>query len=224
ALAVAEGPTISFKAGHLSTVTSEGRALLGHELVHVGQQRAAGRATPQLQPDPEDRARIAKAIQSKKLADLAAISRVTNATVDERLQLIEILNANYQQAPSAVAEYQIVYWHSFGSEIGSIILAHETIWNDALNTNPVVKKALWNTPPLKRLQEQFVADLEQLVTDNLFANREYVVARQEMLGLKGPSPNALSPELLTKLRRNLQDEAYKIYQIRLKQNELKKIQ
>jgi hypothetical protein len=42
ALAVTEGSTISFRGGHLSTATPAGRALLGHELTHVAQQRAMG--------------------------------------------------------------------------------------------------------------------------------------------------------------------------------------
>lgn len=42
ALAVAEGSTISFGAGQLSTSTDVGRSLLGHELTHVAQQRAHG--------------------------------------------------------------------------------------------------------------------------------------------------------------------------------------
>lgn len=43
ALAVTEGNQVAFGEGRLSTSSAEGRALLGHELVHVGQQsRHAG--------------------------------------------------------------------------------------------------------------------------------------------------------------------------------------
>jgi hypothetical protein len=51
ALAVTEGSTISFANGELSTGSSEGRELLGHELVHVAQQRVHGFTAPQLQSD-----------------------------------------------------------------------------------------------------------------------------------------------------------------------------
>jgi hypothetical protein len=44
ALAVTEGSTISFASGQLSTGSHEGRALLGHELTHVAQQRVHGAA------------------------------------------------------------------------------------------------------------------------------------------------------------------------------------
>jgi hypothetical protein len=41
ALAVTDGSVVSFRDGALSTATPEGRQLLGHELTHVAQQRAA---------------------------------------------------------------------------------------------------------------------------------------------------------------------------------------
>jgi hypothetical protein len=52
ALALTEGSHVSFGAGKLTTATPSGRALLGHELTHVAQQRAAGMAGVQRAPDP----------------------------------------------------------------------------------------------------------------------------------------------------------------------------
>jgi hypothetical protein len=47
ALAVTVGDTVRFAGAIPSIATAEGRALLGHELVHVAQQRAHGLAVPQ---------------------------------------------------------------------------------------------------------------------------------------------------------------------------------
>lgn len=52
ALAVTEGRNIAFGEGQLSTSSAEGRALLGHELVHVGQQVRASQSSRQRQPRP----------------------------------------------------------------------------------------------------------------------------------------------------------------------------
>jgi hypothetical protein len=49
ALAVTEGSRIAFGDGQLSTSTESGKMLLGHELVHVAQQRLAGRHSRQRQ-------------------------------------------------------------------------------------------------------------------------------------------------------------------------------
>jgi hypothetical protein len=49
ALAVAEGSRVSFARGELSTASSDGRSLLGHELTHVAQQRASGMTAEQRQ-------------------------------------------------------------------------------------------------------------------------------------------------------------------------------
>ncbi|MCA9595084.1 MAG: DUF4157 domain-containing protein [Myxococcales bacterium] len=51
AVAITEGSTVSFRQGSLTLGTESGRALLGHELTHVAQQRAAG---PSAQRKPED--------------------------------------------------------------------------------------------------------------------------------------------------------------------------
>ena len=51
ALAVTEGSDISFRSGQLTTGTAAGRTLLGHELTHVAQQRAArGTRTQKFDP------------------------------------------------------------------------------------------------------------------------------------------------------------------------------
>jgi hypothetical protein len=47
ALAVTEGTDIAFAADRLDTRTTEGRALLGHELVHVAQQQGQGASRKQ---------------------------------------------------------------------------------------------------------------------------------------------------------------------------------
>lgn len=54
ALAVAEGSTVRFARGRLDMSTRRGRALLGHELVHVAQQRAAGVTRVQRNGDADD--------------------------------------------------------------------------------------------------------------------------------------------------------------------------
>lgn len=49
ALAVTEGRHVAFGEGRLDAASREGRELLGHELVHVGQQKAAATLTAQAQ-------------------------------------------------------------------------------------------------------------------------------------------------------------------------------
>jgi hypothetical protein len=49
ALAVTEGSAVRFASRQLSRGSDRGRALLGHELVHVAQQRSAGVSVPQHQ-------------------------------------------------------------------------------------------------------------------------------------------------------------------------------
>jgi hypothetical protein len=60
ARAMTEGATVSFRSGRLTSSTDAGRSLLGHELVHLAQQRAqgpaagAGSVVVQRQPETPD--------------------------------------------------------------------------------------------------------------------------------------------------------------------------
>lgn len=65
AAAVTEGSTVSFARGVPSMGTADGRALLGHELVHVAQQRAHG--APSLQRKPIKDAPLASKLVSVAL-------------------------------------------------------------------------------------------------------------------------------------------------------------
>lgn len=81
ALAVTEGSTVSFARGQLNAGSREGRALLGHELTHVAQQKAHGFASPAqaaspsedqqqgLVPEPEDLGASADVEQTEQLTD-----------------------------------------------------------------------------------------------------------------------------------------------------------
>jgi len=244
------GNDIGFAEGQFAPETPQGRKLLAHELVHVAQQsRGAPEVKVRRQPnpagptpgsapapvpgstpqppdtvppaaDPKTRDLINKAIASGDLADVVAISDITGATFDERIRLIAILNNSGLASEESVLELEIKYWYSFGNAVGPVIMTHEDVWNSSASLVPT----LWTIPPIKAQEQQFVTDLEQLATTNLDANRSYIVAREATLGLGGPSPDALSPELLTKLRRNLQEEAYKVHLLRQKQDRLKEIQ
>ncbi|HEY2516506.1 MAG TPA: DUF4157 domain-containing protein [Polyangiaceae bacterium] len=72
ARAVTEGSTIHFLDGELSSRTPEGRALLGHELTHVAQQRATGIQASQC--DRLTMTQIKKNIADKQRPDVTALA------------------------------------------------------------------------------------------------------------------------------------------------------
>jgi len=68
ALAVTEGSDVSFGAGNLETATEAGRSLVGHELVHVAQQRASGTRASQRKAPPGDAAKKEKTTPASRYA------------------------------------------------------------------------------------------------------------------------------------------------------------
>ena len=74
ALAATQGSTVTFASGRLGTSTAAGRALLGHELTHVAQQRSSGHAVPQFQQAPaQGGARPRRGLLNGALQRLAAV-------------------------------------------------------------------------------------------------------------------------------------------------------
>ncbi len=92
AVAVAENPTVHFAPGRLSLSTHNGRALLGHELTHVAQQRRHGITARQAQHDCDSSG--ADATADEKYAD-ANPGKVFDMDPDPKSPSDEFILWNY---------------------------------------------------------------------------------------------------------------------------------
>jgi hypothetical protein len=155
AAAFTSGEDIVFAAGLYRPETGSGRRLIAHELVHVAQQRATPAASPVAQrdglldylvpPAPTNRELIDYALKTRDAADVKMIPNVGEATVAERIQLIEILLNQFWVGP--LDEYKLEeIWKSFGDWLIEIGSTHADLWNKSVargaelaNLEPVVK-------------------------------------------------------------------------------------
>ena len=155
AAAFTSGGDTVFARGLYRPETDSGRRLLAHELVHVAQQRAAPATAPVAQrddllndlfpPPPTNRELIDFALEAKDALYVKMIPDVGEATVAERIQMIEILLDQFWVGPSDESKLEEI-WKSFGDWLIEIGSTHVDLWNQSIdrgaelaNLEPVVK-------------------------------------------------------------------------------------
>jgi len=165
ALAVTEGTEISFAQGELSASTSKGRMLLGHELVHVAQQRAAGVPT----------------IQGKdgEPAPGKEPPKPTKEQKDGVSRLRELLwrKSSGQQTVFDEIEIERV-WRGFGDAMPAIATANPSLWQSTADQYPRITAAL-----AVPFSAKFAADVLSIARGYLQANEEIAKSEIESYGL-----------------------------------------
>jgi Domain of unknown function (DUF4157) len=105
AFAITEGARVSFAADQFSPTTAQGRALIGHELTHVAQQRAYGQTTMQ---------RFGLALNYEQLAK--DIEKAVNGPGTDEEAIYSAL-AKLQRDTEAVAELEATYSRLFSETL-----------------------------------------------------------------------------------------------------------
>lgn len=133
ALAVTEGARVSFAEGRFDPATGHGRALIGHELTHVAQQRAHGETTVQ---------RFALTLNFEQIA--RDIEDAVSGPGTDEVKIYRALG-KLQREPAAVAELEAVYGRLFSESLMDALEGdlndNEMDYAKALMGKPVAAKS-----------------------------------------------------------------------------------
>jgi Domain of unknown function (DUF4157) len=238
------GQDIVFGPGEYQPHTAGGKQLLAHELTHTVQQ--SGGASPvsngaplvsrqpissspaQIQrdgkpgtPSAEDQQRIDKALQTHAVGDVIAIEHIDLASDVEKIQLSRIMVEKREQTGGGFAEKMVVLWGSFGERLKAVATANLTDFDAAIKAYPVLAQVSSIKSLIEGSQNTFLADVTNIAVQNLFDNRNYVLERKKALGLDPGASPPLSPEAQSAVRRNIQDLAYRVWELRQQQAAMK---
>jgi len=183
ALAVTEGATVHFRRGFLDTSTRERRALLGHELVHVAQQRSSGASAKQLfrwpwEPTPTNDQLIREGVGG----DTGSIVEITDfsaATEAQRLLMIDHLTSQIWVGSGSAAALTRI-WTSFGGDFARVAGENPLRWRNTAARYPGIWDAV---PEAQRVRGALPSDVRAIAQRNLETNRAYADEEMERLGL-----------------------------------------
>lgn len=208
ALAVTEGRNVAFGEGQLATSSADGRALLGHELVHVGQQVAAKRAGPQLAPDPAQDTSIKKEQAPKEKPKPPPGTWDRKLTVDgyelvaDPPYLHSVLEDVAEKADSTAAASK------FAEKVGSAALTEFGPLGGATGgvENPIVTKLNGELAGFKGETGYFIKDLKRTALANaltdLADNEKAIKQEERRYGLSKSlrsTPNSKKPVEATEM-------------------------
>lgn len=133
ALALTEGKRIAFATGELDTTTFRGRALLGHELVHVGQQLAAGYSTPQGKTDIEFGSFDVTLESLTEQQKLDAIRSKLGPKAPPVNDKDKAKSPTTEPRPEGRYKFSIAEaWDSFGSDLSRVAKENGALWRASL--------------------------------------------------------------------------------------------
>ena len=159
--------------------------MLGHELTHTLQQGSL--TSDGIQRDllfpwfRTNRELIDEALVTRSSTAVQQIRNYSDATVQERLQLIQISLNQYWVDPIAESAIESI-WGSFGSGLPEIVLSSQdnfVLWKRSYDAGAEVD----DLNIIKSIKERFKEDVKEIAHRYLFINRQFILEDMQSLGI-----------------------------------------
>jgi hypothetical protein len=144
---------------------------------------------------------VRKAVQSKDVGDIKAITNFSSATNPERIEFIGILLNQGWVGP--MDEYALErLWNSFGTGIAGVAKDNPGLWKKCVDRGLDPS----NVPAVDNLRKGWEADVRALAKAYMQENLKFADGELERLGLRAPAAGAAqSPTAATEQALNLEE-------------------